>query len=472
MKKNIRRALALLLAAVIAYGCYSAAVSAASAQTVRQYGKEGGYLAIGDSISRGCGAEGFYIGRNGEYLPKGEGQYGEYDLRNVQGCFPYQIAQAVGCTAPMDMADQDATYWPFTFPGMTTAVTLDLLGVEDNFKDEKLRYAYYKDMLEYFGYEGSFDGVRDGDVYDPQTDGKCGNIIELIRNADLITVQLGMCDIFYRAYRIISNGGMLADGLKFDLSSTDAIKSLLETAIKEMKFGYDYWKEHYPMLLDKIIELNPDATIVMVGSFNVVNQLTITDDTMAPIGSVITGITESMNKMYRKWEKEYGVLYADISNTETLAAEEDWSLLGDFKSNSFTGTHPSQKGYDYITRQILAVLPPAETSKDVTVDLGRFDKVDYVLVNGIPVKNYTMDGFVLTIPYSGPLATSLTIGVRNDDGTLAVQLYRLTYHVGSGYTAYRLYGNNDVRNLLLKPWNLIVKLFRMLFDKIAGAVKK
>jgi hypothetical protein len=188
MKKNVRRVLSALLAAVLAFSVCGAAVSAADAQTVRQFGKEGGYLAIGDSISRGCGAEGFYIGRNGEYLPDGEGQYGEYDMRNVQGCVPYQIAQAVGCTAPMDMADQDATYWPFTFPGMTTAVTLDLLGVEDGFKDEKLRYSYYKDMLEYFGYEGSFDGVREGDVFDPQTDGKCGNIIELIEKADLITV--------------------------------------------------------------------------------------------------------------------------------------------------------------------------------------------------------------------------------------------------------------------------------------------
>ena len=472
MKKSIRRILAALLSVLFVFACCTAAVSAATADTVRQFGKEGGYLAIGDSISRGCGAEGFYIGRNGEYLPDGEGQYGEYDMRNVQGCVPYQIAQAVGCTAPMDMADQDATYWPFTFPGMTTAVTLDLLGVEDGFKDEKLRYSYYKDMLEYFGYEGSFDGVREGDVFDPQTDGKCGNIIELIEKADLITVQLGMCDIFYRTYRIISNGGMLADGLKFDLSSTDSIKSLIKTAITEMKFGYEYWKTNYPVLIEKILELNPDATIVMVGSFNVVNQLTITDDTLAPIGSIISAITESMNKMYRKWEKEYGVLYADVSSTETLAAENDWSLLGDFKSKSFTGTHPSQKGYDYITRRILALLPPEETNKNITVDHGRFRKVDYVLVNGIPVKNYTMDGFELTIPYSGPLVTNLTIGVKNDDGTVAVQTYRMTYHVGSGYTAHRVFGNNDVRKLILKPWNLFVKLFRMLFDKIADAIKK
>ena len=471
MKKRIRSVLALVLACVIAFSCCCAAL-AATRETVRQYGKEGGYLAIGDSISRGCGAEGFYIGRNGETMPKGEGQYAEYDMRNVQGCVPYQVAEAVGCIAPMDMTDQSATYWPFTYPGMTTAVTLDLLGIEDNFTDTKLNYAYYKDMLEYFGYEDSFDGVREGHVFDPETDGKCGNIIELIQKADLITVQLGMCDIFYRAYRVVSNGGMLADGLKFDLSSTDAIKKLVQTAISEMKFGYEYWKTHYPMLLDKIRELNPDATVVMVGAFNVVNQLTITDDTVAPIGSVVTAITAGMNKYFRQWSKEYGYLFADITNTETQAAENDWSILGDFKSNTFTGTHPTQKGYDYITRQILAQLPEKGESSGISVDLGRFDRVDYVLVNGIRVKNYTMDGFMLTIPYAGRLANNLTIGVKNDDGTVSGQTYQLVYKSGEGYRAYRIYGTNDVAGTVLKPWRTFAKLLRSLFRKITDGFGK
>ena len=471
MKNSFRSVLAVVLACVIALSCCVCAFSATE-KTVRQYGKEGGYLAIGDSISRGCGADGFYIGKNGEYLPDGEGQYGEYEMRNVEGCVPYKVAQAVGCNAPMDMTDQSATYWPFTYPGMTTAVTLDLLGIDDNFSDTKLNYAYYDAMLEYFGYEGSFDGVREGHVYNPDTCGKCGNIIELIQRADLITVQLGMCDIFYRAYRIVSNGGMLADGLKFDLSSMDAIKNLLQTAVNEMKFGYEYWKTHYPLIIEKIQELNPDATIVMVGSFNVVNQLTIADETTAPIGSIITAITAGMNKYYRQWEKKYGVLFADISNTETQAAENDWSILGDFKDHTFTGTHPTQKGYDYIVRRILAELPAEDENTGINVDLGRFDRVDYVLVNGIPVKNYSMDGFMLTIPYSGVFANNLTVGVKNDDGSVAVQTYQLVYKAHEGYAAYRIYGTNDIGGLLLRPWRTFVKLMRLLFEKIGDLFKK
>ena len=84
MKKHFRSILSLTLAVILLLSCGVAAL-AATKDNVTQYGAAGGYLAIGDSISRGCGAEGFYIGRNGGYLPNGEGQYGEYDLRNVQG---------------------------------------------------------------------------------------------------------------------------------------------------------------------------------------------------------------------------------------------------------------------------------------------------------------------------------------------------------------------------------------------------
>lgn len=475
MKKQINGFLSLTLSIVLLLTCLVPAF-AATKDNVTQYGTAGGYLAIGDSISRGCGAEGFYIGRNGEYLPNGEGQYGEYDLRNVQGCVPYQIAQAVGCTAPMDMTDPNATYWPFTYPGMTTAVTLDLLGVDDGFTDEKLNYAYYSDMLEYFGWEGSFSGVREGDTIEAVTAkkgaiGKCGNIIDLVKRADLITLQLGMCDVFYRTYRIVSNGGMLADGMSFDLSSPEAIKNLVTTAVSEMWNGYKYWKANYPLLIETVLKLNPHADIVMVGSFNLVNELTITDDLLAPIGTAFSVITDSMNLQYEKWSEEYGIPYANIANTETQAAELDWSLLGDFMDNTFTGTHPTQNGYDYIARQIISVLPPDTSTKNISVDIGRYNAVDYVLVNGIPVKNYTLKDHLLTIPYAGPGATNLTIGVKNADGTVAVQTYTLTYKIGKGYSAYRVGGTNDAVGTATKPARNVFDLIRDLFQKIADFFK-
>lgn len=516
MKTNVRKALAIMLTFLMAFSCFSIAASAATKDTVTKYGEEGGYLAIGDSISRGCGAEGFYLNRYGETVPGGEDndQYDDYQVRNVQGCLPYQIAQAVGCNAPflMDEDVENATYWPFAFPGMTTAAALDLYGVDDNYDDTTLRYDYYDSMLEYFGYKGDFSGAEkeykgsfDGFVPTKYTErletaksegnqakideleakiagykynegkcGKCGNIIEYTQRADLITVQLGMCDVFYRAYRIVNNGGMLKDGFNLDLSNVSGIAELVTTAVAEMWNGYEYWKNNFSLLLDTIKDLNPDATVVIVGAFNVVNELTITDDLLLPIGTAFSLITESMNEQYKKLAKEYGYLYADVSATETQAAENDWSVLGDFMKNTFTGTHPTQKGYDYMARQILAVLPYKEGTKDICVDLGRFENVDYVLLDGkfVSKDNYSMNDFVLTIPYSGMIAKNLTIGVKNDDGTISVQTYSLKFDSETGYTSYRIYGNNDVSSIFRKPFEIIKMLFNKIIDAIKGLFKK
>ncbi len=460
MKKTV----SIILCVAFIISCFAVNGFTATKQTVKQYGSEGGYLAIGDSLFRGCGAEGFYI-NNDEYEG---GQYDMYFLRNVVGAVPTQISQAVGCNAPDDMTDKSGNFWPLCYPGMTVAMVMDLLGIEDNFTDTALDYQYYDEMLRYFGYEGSFDGTREGEVYVEGECGKCGNIIEVIKKADLITVELGMCDVFYRVYRIASNGGSLAGGASFDLSSPESIVNLVSSAIKEINFGFDYWKEYYPYIIKKIQELNPDATIVMVGSFNLLNELTLTDETVIPLGSLFSGLTTKMNLQYEKWAKQFNVLYADVANTEVQATENDWSLLGDFKDNTFTATHPTQTGYDYMTRQILSVLPDKTAKEGISVDLGRYEKVDYVLVNGLPVSNYSMDGFTLTIPYPALIGANLTIGVKNDDSTTAARTYQLIYKADTGYSAYRIYGRNDIIGTLLRPFRLVIGLIKTLIEKIKG----
>ncbi len=482
MKKQLKKTLALVLSLVFMLSCFTLAANAATAKNVKQYGVEGGYVAFGDSIGRGCGSEGFYLDENGKSLPEGQepvGQYDIYRMRNVKGAYPTLISEAIGCQAPFYMADEGATFWPVCYPGMTTAIALDLMGVDDDgFSDKDLDYPYYKDVLEFFGMESSFDGARESDTYAKVAAerggcGKAGTVKEVVQKASLITVELGMCDIFYRTYRIASHGGLLAEGAQLDLSSPESIKNTIELAVKQMYFGFDYWKKYYPVLIKTLREWNPDATIVMVGSFNVVNQLRITDDDTIPLGSIISAITESMNCCYEKWDKEFGdkVKFADIRNTEPYATENDWALLGDFKDNAFVGTHPSQQGHDYIARQILGTLEERDVTKDIKVDLARFDKVDYVILDGKKVSNYSMDGFVLTIPNAGKYHQSLAIGVKGEDGKIAVQTYTLSYSDDTGYTAKRIYGNNDAVGTAVKTGTSLFKLFKMLFEKLADLIK-
>ena len=55
MKRSVKTILSITLSLLILFSCCAVGF-AATEKNVRQYGKEGGYLAIGDSISRGCGA--------------------------------------------------------------------------------------------------------------------------------------------------------------------------------------------------------------------------------------------------------------------------------------------------------------------------------------------------------------------------------------------------------------------------------
>lgn len=475
MKTIFRKSLAVFLCAIMVFSCAAVFGSAATKETVFQYGKTGGYLAIGDSIGKGCGAEGSYIGSNGERLTVETcgGQYNDNDCRYVQGSYAAQIADAVGCVAPADMNDKSGNFWPCTFGGMTTAVALDLYGVEDNYSDTTLNYEYYKWCLDYFGYEGSSAGARN-ETFDPADDGRTGNIIEVTQKASLITIELGMCDIFYRTYRVVTEGGLLGDGLDIDFTDLDTLKKILTSAVDLLNEGYDNWEKQYPLLLQRVKELNPTADIVMIGSFNMVNQMTILDQTMFPLGSLFSTFTNKMNKQYEKWAKEYGVLYADISNTEALCTQEDWSLMGKFLDGncSFPGSHPSIEGYDYITRQVLGVLPTQETQADVDTgndiifDTVRFDadSVKAVAVNGIPVKNYSFDGYVITIPYKTSLASTLTLTVVSEDGTEGFQIYELSHIKGGGYEVERKFGHNDLGEWLRRPFELI----KWLFDLIKG----
>lgn len=248
MKKAVIKAISLFFAAVILLSCFPLSAFGVSQNSVKHYGEEGGYLAIGDSISRGCGADGFYIDTD-----KAEGgQYDLFELRNVEGAFPYLIAKEIGCNCPSDITDKSGNFWPCTYPGMTVAMMLDLLGVEDNFSDYDLDYMYYDEMLKYFGWEGSAAGARNGEKYVEDECAQCGKISDLIDRASLITVQLGMADVFYRAYRIATSGGSLAGGLSFDLSNTDAVKELVTRVFKELNFGKEYWEKYYPVLIKTI----------------------------------------------------------------------------------------------------------------------------------------------------------------------------------------------------------------------------
>ena len=118
-------------------------------------------------------------------------------------------------------------------------------------------------------------------------------------------------------------------------------------------------------------------------------------------------------------------------------------------------------------RQVLSVLPEREVYKDLVLDIGTLETVDYVLINGIKTDNYTVEGRLLTIP-APVIPGNLTIGMKNENGKITVRTYSVTYTPGEGYSAKRLYGNSDALGFFLRPFRLIASLFRLIIEKLSS----
>lgn len=310
--------------------------------------KEGtGYVAIGDSFTRGYGA-----GENWQNEIYLNDSIGNYNCRNVGGSYPNLIAEALGLNAPDDIRDTSATMWSIAHDAVSTAYILDLLGIDDGYRDDEFLYARsymierYETDLQYFGDPSSFS------VDGQSTYGKTGEVMsirEMLKNASLITLEVGQSDIVYKAQIF---------GLdSLDTSNISSIASGVGNIIDMLYKYYKYWKGAYPLLLDFIKENNPDAKVVLVGTMNPIKNATLSDDFSIKIGSVINIIFDLMNAYTKRCAMKYGYIYVDISNIETPSVVKTTSIgqiLSMTDATEFAlQAHPTANGYKQIADKVI-----------------------------------------------------------------------------------------------------------------------
>ena len=347
--KRFKKILAVTLAVLMAASLLFIPSFAADEEDPYAALKEGiGYLAIGDSFTRGYGA-----GDNWQDQIYENEYPGERDnCRNVDGSYPNRIAEAFGLYAPDDIRDTDAKLWPLAHDAVSTAYVLDLLGIDDGFRDEELTYndgalkRRYAADLTYFGDPLSYtlDGT---DAY-----GKTGEIMsvrEMIKNASLITIGVGQTDVIYKTQIFGLN--------TMDLSDTAKIPEGIAHILELFNRYFNYWKGAYPLLLDFIKETNPDARVVLVGTLNPIKDATLSDEVSIKIGNLINFIMDSVNAYTKACALKYGYMYVDISDVETPAAATTMSI-GHILSISdpieyALIAHPTQKGYEQIADKII-----------------------------------------------------------------------------------------------------------------------
>lgn len=475
MKKKL---ISLALAVIMLFGLLpmAAFAEATEPELAELYGD--GFLIFGDSYARGMGStypdldewNALYFmdnvpGEEALRLDTGDMIPTKKECRNIEGSFANLLARAIGCNCPDDITDPTGTFWPVAQNAVTLGAVMDLLGVEDNFFDtqffHKIDYcrARYDADLYYFGGPYSINADGTG-TYDGEAHAM--DINTIIKNSKLIVLELGMGDIFNRTYATISNSGMLDD-----LTDPLAIPNILNSALSLLNEGFKYFETYYPVLINHIREINEDATIVALGAVNTFFGTTISHATLAPIGTAFSALSSKMNSKLKEFSKELDFVYVDISNVETGVTANEMDI-SDVFADLEIATHPTKGGHVQICNMIIDALKEyngitEKGAKDIVLDIGRFDDIDCVKVNGIPVckSDYTVKDHVLTVHCKTKLASSLSITTKLN-GKTAVSTYQIVYRDG-GYTAYRTYTTNNIFKIPDYWLNTIRSFFANIF---------
>jgi len=406
MNKVWKRTLCLILSLILVVGLLTSV--GAEDTNIRQFRS---YCSIGDSVA-------YCIQHTDE-----------------EGSFPRIVGRAVGCT------DEKLH---IQYPGMRVKDLLVALGVDPIDEDDLFYDGAPFDTRWYKEY--------DSDEYE-----------EKIRQAELITLELGMNDVLYYAFYLLDVETLISESSSLS-EKTEAVKAGL-AALNE---GYASFCKNYTRLLDRIRELKSgqDYTVVLVSTYNSSNFLMLTDELLIPICQALTLYTSQMNKLIEQAAKDYGFLYADISNVEIGAMAYQMTIADMTSDDQGTlSSHPTYPdGYAYIARQILNQLQKEKPAPDtnIRVDLGSVSNISTVLVGSKAVRsskyNLNPDTHLLTVQYGSKLANLLTV-IDEEDGKISAYVYQLHYREEEGYRAYMIFQTRDITRVFTATTGLIRKGF-------------
>ncbi len=351
--KHTKQWIALLLAVVMTAALLSVP---AFAKAPNDLGIET-YVALGDSIATGLNDN---TGTN-------EDAYGSW----ANG-YTVRLAEKLGLITdetPSYVPDgYDCVYYPspndggfrsWAFPAMRTKEILQQ--VDPTYEYERDRFAdYWLDNGELNERLGDVPALIQADVKD----------------ADLITLNIGSNDVVLAqlretAWAIEDEVGVgasaIIDLMKSKLGFADAptlpegtdenaiVMKFLPLFVKNVMKGYNEFLQNMPRILKALRAQNETAQIVVIGIFNPVHSLSLTEDKLPiSIGEMLDGVMLPLNAALANFCMRYRCTYVDVVDEPV-----DGSM------------HPTNEGYLDIADRIYAKLKfqPAETDFTDTENL-------------------------------------------------------------------------------------------------------
>jgi len=330
MKKNFKKALSVILAMVMVF---SLAVPsfAATKDDVKQYNR---FTMIGDSVASGFGLQN--VVENGTY---------NHFYRNDQS-FPDQVATAVG------IERGSANYHPLTCASVRVIDFLYMMGKAPEGYDFEVASKFLgssiqKKISAVMTKEDPTGAIDYGDTDNTMR----ADIMESITGSDLIGIELGFNDVFWYPASVALEYANEVDG--------DIVKILVKF-LSLIFEGYVQFVKYYPVMLEEIRKVNPDADIFLVGMYNPATNITINEGDKFAVGKLFNIVTGTLNLFTRLWAMKYDCTYIDVTDLEPDIAGLNLmeALNGglDFRDGGWDA-HPSLEGHNLITKQVLGKLP-------------------------------------------------------------------------------------------------------------------
>ncbi len=133
--------------------------------------------------------------------------------------------------------------------------------------------------------------------------------------------------------------------------------------MKNMMVGLEQFKINYNVITDKIYELNPDVTVMVMSMCSPMGKMPLYKGGQE-LGTIINGGTELINQYLKSGCKNaYKYTYVDEMDIDSPYQNFDSLIdyaLADKGDNYPDVNHPNASGHKYIADQFMAVLPETQ----------------------------------------------------------------------------------------------------------------
>ena len=321
MKTN-KRLLSLALAVLMLFSV-SVPALASERENVPQYEK---MLVFGDSAACAYGLD------TAMSFGVAEGSYSDI------------VAKAVGASP----------YTSLAFTGCCIAQVMYMVGLDIDVADIESIQKFLRSMPGSTSWE-KYDEVRRGES-------EAGDIEEAIGSSDLIELAIGANDLgtvpFKNAYTAYN------DALKAGASEAEAVKVFADVYVEMLNTGLDYFMAGYPQILHRIREINPDADIVLVGSYNPFLHTAISDELMVEVGSALSPVVRLQNEQLKLYAKQYDCIYVDVFD---ISESFPGNTVAEAVQLVPLATHPDYDAHASMADQILDALCAAKNKEQSPV---------------------------------------------------------------------------------------------------------